>query len=32
VDVLSKLPNASVYLEGGASDWEPARRVAKMLR
>jgi endoglucanase len=32
VDVLSKLPNATIYLEAGASDWEPARRTAKQLR
>jgi endoglucanase len=32
VDVLSQLPNATIYLEGGASDWEPARRTARMLR
>ena len=32
VDVLSQLPNATVYLEAGASDWEPARRTAKQLR
>jgi endoglucanase len=32
VDVLSKLKNATVYLEGGASDWEPAARTAKKLR
>ena len=32
VDVLSKLPNATIYLEGGASDWEPARRTANQLR
>ena len=32
VDILSKLPNATVYLEGGASDWEPAKRTAKQLR
>jgi endoglucanase len=32
VDVLSQLPNATVYLEGGASDWESARRTAKQLR
>jgi endoglucanase len=32
VDVLSKLPNATVYLEAGASDWEPAARTAKQLR
>ena len=32
VDVLSQLPNATVYLEGGASDWEPAARTARKLR
>jgi endoglucanase len=32
VDVLSKLPNATVYLEAGASDWEPAARTANQLR
>ncbi|HEY1358528.1 MAG TPA: glycoside hydrolase family 6 protein [Thermoleophilaceae bacterium] len=32
VKVLSKLPNATIYLEAGASDWESARRTAKMLR
>jgi endoglucanase len=32
VDVLSQLPNATIYLEGGASDWEPASRTAKQLR
>ena len=32
VDVLSQLPNATVYLEGGASDWESARRTAKQLQ
>jgi endoglucanase len=32
VDVLSKLPNATIYLEGGASDWEPAERTARQLR
>jgi endoglucanase len=32
VDVLSQLPNATIYLEGGASDWEPAERTAKQLR
>jgi endoglucanase len=32
VDTLSRLPNATIYLEGGASDWEPAARVAKKLR
>lgn len=29
---LSRLPNATVYLEAGASDWEPARRTANQLR
>jgi endoglucanase len=32
VDVLSRLPAATIYLEAGASDWEPARRTAKQLR
>jgi endoglucanase len=32
VDVLSKLPNATIYLEAGASDWEPAERTAAQLR
>jgi endoglucanase len=32
VDALSKLPNATIYLEAGASDWEPAARTAKQLR
>jgi len=32
VTALSTLPNATIYLEGGASDWEPARRTAKQLR
>jgi endoglucanase len=32
VDVLSRLPNATIYLEGGASDWEPPARTAKQLR
>jgi endoglucanase len=32
VDVLSRLPNATIYLEAGASDWKPARRTARMLR
>jgi endoglucanase len=32
VDVLSKLPNATIYLEGGAADWEPAGRTARFLR
>jgi len=32
VDVLSQLPRATVYIEAGASDWEPAARTAKLLR
>jgi endoglucanase len=32
VTALSRLPNATIYLEAGASDWEPARRTAKQLR
>jgi endoglucanase len=32
VDALSALPNATIYIEGGASDWEPAERTAKQLR
>jgi endoglucanase len=32
VKVLSRLPGATIYLEGGASDWEPARRTARQLR
>ena len=32
VDVLSKLPNATIYLEGTASDWKSARFTARMLR
>jgi endoglucanase len=32
VRVLSGLPGATVYLEAGASDWEPARRTARQLR
>jgi endoglucanase len=32
VTALSKLPNTTVYIEGGASDWEPAERVARKLR
>jgi endoglucanase len=32
VDALSRLPNATVYLEAGASDWEPAARTARQLR
>ena len=30
--VLSRLPRATIYLEAGASDWEPARRTARQLR
>jgi endoglucanase len=32
VKVFARLPNATVYLEAGASDWEPARRTARQLR
>jgi endoglucanase len=32
VDVLSKLPNATVYIEAGASDWESPARTANLLR
>jgi endoglucanase len=32
VDVLSKLPNATIYIEAGASDWEAAERTANQLR
>jgi endoglucanase len=32
VMALSRLPNATVYLEAGASDWEPASRTANQLR
>jgi len=32
VTALSKLPNATIYLEAGASDWEAASRTAKQLR
>ncbi len=32
VDALSRLPNATVYLEAGASDWESAARTARQLR
>ena len=31
VAVLSRLPNATIYLDAGASDWEPARRTAGQL-
>jgi endoglucanase len=32
VNTLAQLPNAIIYIEAGASDWEPARRTAKQLR
>jgi endoglucanase len=32
VNVLSQLPNATIYLEAGASDWESAGRTARQLR
>jgi endoglucanase len=32
IDLLSQLPNATVYIEAGASDWESARRTASLLR
>jgi endoglucanase len=32
VDVVSRLPNATVYVEAGASDWRPARVMGKRLR
>ncbi len=32
VDKLSKLANATVYMEATASDWRPAREVARYLR
>jgi endoglucanase len=32
VDQLSRNPNATIYIEAGASDWEPAERTAKQLR
>lgn len=32
VDVLSKLPNATIYLEGTASDWKSAAYTSKLLR
>jgi endoglucanase len=31
IDVFSRLPNATIYLEAGASDWEPASKTAKQL-
>ena len=32
VDQLAKLPNATIYIEAGASDWEGATRMAKKLK
>ncbi len=32
IDVFSKLPNATIYIEATASDWVPAARVARALR
>ena len=32
VDALADLPNATIYIDAGASDWEPAERTAKQLR
>jgi endoglucanase len=32
VNALARLPGATIYLEAGASDWEPARRTARQLR
>ena len=32
VDAISELPNVTMYLEAGASDWENAKRTAKQLR
>jgi endoglucanase len=32
VDVLSQLPNATIYLEAAASDWERAGSIARKLR
>jgi endoglucanase len=32
VDQLSKLPNATIYLEGSASDWESPQYTARTLR
>jgi endoglucanase len=32
VKAFARLPNTTVYLEAGASDWEPARRTARQLR
>jgi endoglucanase len=32
IDWLSRLPNATIYIDAGASDWESAKRTAKLLR
>jgi endoglucanase len=32
IRILSRLPNATVYVEATASDWRPAREVARYLR
>lgn len=32
VKQLTQLPNITLYIEAGASDWEPARRMARKLR
>jgi len=32
IDRLSRLPNATIYIEATASDWRPAREVARYLR
>jgi endoglucanase len=32
VDALAGLPNATIYIEAGASDWESASRTANLLR
>jgi endoglucanase len=32
IDVLSRLPNATVYIEAGASDWRKASETARLLR
>jgi endoglucanase len=32
IDILSKLPNATIYIEAGASDWRKASETARQLR
>jgi endoglucanase len=32
IDILSKLPNATVYIEGGASDWRKYTETVRQLR